>query len=77
MEVEWDDVGHRVKLDILRDGEPFLDCAEDLFVKTDVRADASRQYCLRVRDGTLARVAHDAIVRPIRAKVVVTRREGT
>jgi hypothetical protein len=77
MEVEWGDVGRRVKLDTLRDGEPFLDCAEELFVKTNTRADDDRHYCLRIREGWLVKVASKAMVRPIGAKVVVTRGEGT
>jgi hypothetical protein len=77
MEVEWDAGGRNVALHTLRDGDPFLDGDNDLYVKTNTRADDDRHYCLRIREGWLVKVARDAMVQPIKAKVVVTRPGGT
>jgi hypothetical protein len=75
MEVEWGETEQEVKLETLRYGDPFLDGFGILTVKTDTRADAGRWYCLHIRDGRLVRMATNLMVRPIGAKVVVTRRE--
>jgi hypothetical protein len=77
MEVEWGEPERKVQLETLPHGESFLDNDGVLMVKTDTRADAGRQYCLQIRNGQLMRVATNLFVRPIRAKVVVTRREET
>jgi hypothetical protein len=77
MEVEWGEPERKVQLESLPHGEPFLDDDGVLMVKSDTRADAGRWYCLQIRDGLLARVASNLMVRPIGAKVVVTRREET